>query len=97
VESAVTWLRALVSNRGLFCLATENRTQDTGHVSISGPQPICAKSRALSVQVLQVEQPDSEQFLGGGVIGNQVHCERGLRYPVDGTAVEGGAVPVIYL
>ncbi|KAB7352632.1 hypothetical protein GBB67_04475, partial [Bifidobacterium longum] len=26
----------------------ENRTQDTGHVSISGPQPICAKSRALS-------------------------------------------------
>ncbi|WP_234920135.1 S26 family signal peptidase, partial [Bifidobacterium longum] len=42
------WLRALVSNRGLFCLATENRTQDTGHVSISGPQPICAKSRALS-------------------------------------------------
>ncbi|MDU5356032.1 MAG: hypothetical protein E6145_09955, partial [Bifidobacterium longum] len=32
----------------LFCLATENRTQDTGHVSISGPQPICAKSRALS-------------------------------------------------
>ncbi|KAB7380671.1 hypothetical protein GBB51_10800 [Bifidobacterium longum] len=44
----MTWLRALVSNRGLFCLATENRTQDTGHVSISGPQPICAKSRALS-------------------------------------------------
>ena len=29
-------------------MATENRTQDTGHVSISGPQPICAKSRALS-------------------------------------------------
>ncbi|KAB7415512.1 hypothetical protein GBB23_05855, partial [Bifidobacterium longum] len=28
----------------------ENRTQDTGHVSISGPQPICAKSRALSRQ-----------------------------------------------
>ena len=46
----------------------------------------------LLVQVLQVEQPDSEQFLGGGVIGNQVHCERGLRYPIDGTAVEGGAV-----
>lgn len=46
----------------------------------------------LLVQVLQVEQPDSEQFLGGGVIDNQVHCERGLRYPVDGTAVEGGAV-----
>jgi len=35
----------------LFCLATENRTQDTGHVSISGPQPICAKSRALSQNV----------------------------------------------
>ncbi|MDU5945119.1 MAG: hypothetical protein E6Z09_06535, partial [Bifidobacterium longum] len=34
----------------LFCLATENRTQDTGHVSISGPQPICAKSRALSAK-----------------------------------------------
>lgn len=30
-------------------MATENRTQDTGHVSISGPQPICAKSRALSI------------------------------------------------
>ena len=54
-------------------------------------------SGVILVQVLQVEQPDSEQFLGGGVIGNQVHCERGLRYPVDGTAVEGGAVPVIYL
>ncbi|BAQ32188.1 hypothetical protein BBSC_2108 [Bifidobacterium scardovii JCM 12489 = DSM 13734] len=27
----MTWLRALVSNRDLFCLATENRTQDTGH------------------------------------------------------------------
>ncbi|MBM5830678.1 hypothetical protein GDP94_10095, partial [Bifidobacterium longum subsp. suillum] len=47
----MTWLRVLVSNRGLFCLATENRTQDTGHVSISGPQPICAKSRALSSEL----------------------------------------------
>ncbi|WP_207388788.1 hypothetical protein, partial [Bifidobacterium longum] len=53
-ESAVTWLRALVSNRGLFCLATENRTQDTDHVSISGPQPICAKSRALSIYGVEI-------------------------------------------
>lgn len=51
----------------------------------------------LLVQVLQVEQPDSEQFLGGGVVGDEVYGERGLRDPVDGTAVEGGAVPVIYL
>ena len=37
VESAAAWLRALVSNRGLFCLATENRTQDTGHAPIPSP------------------------------------------------------------
>ena len=37
VESAAAWIRALVSNRGLFCLATENRTQDTGHAPIPSP------------------------------------------------------------
>lgn len=37
VESAAAWLRAFVSSRDLFCLATENRTQDTGHAPISGP------------------------------------------------------------
>ncbi|WP_267326904.1 hypothetical protein, partial [Bifidobacterium longum] len=58
------WLRALVSNRGLFCLATENRTQDTGHVSISGPQPICAKSRALSERVGIVEKVMNDGSIG---------------------------------
>lgn len=38
-------------------MATENRTQDTGHVSISGPQPICAKSRALSAKAERIEDP----------------------------------------
>lgn len=37
VESAAAWLRAFVSSRDLFCLATENRTQDTGHAPISSP------------------------------------------------------------
>lgn len=46
----------------------------------------------LLVRVLQVEQPDPEQFLGCGVIGNQVHGERGLRDPVDDSIVEGDAV-----
>lgn len=46
----------------------------------------------LLVQVLQVEQPCPEQFFGCGVVGDEVHGERGLRDPVDGTAVEGGAV-----
>ena len=63
VESAAAWLRALVSNRGLFCLATENRTQDTGHVSIPGPQPICAKSRALGAADIFLEII-TQPFLG---------------------------------
>ena len=37
VESAAAWLRAFVSSHDLFCLATENRTQDTGHAPISSP------------------------------------------------------------
>ena len=39
-------------------MATENRTQDTGHVSISGPQPICAKSRALSLAIVAGDNPE---------------------------------------
>lgn len=46
----------------------------------------------LLVEVLQVEQPCPEQFLGCGVVGDEVHGERGLRDPVDDAAVEGGAV-----
>lgn len=46
----------------------------------------------LLVEVLQIEQPDPEQFFGCGIVGDQVHGERGLRYPVDGSIVEGDAV-----
>ena len=46
----------------------------------------------LLVQVLQIEQLAPEQFPGGRVVGDQVHGERGLRYPVDGSIVEGDAV-----
>ena len=46
----------------------------------------------LPVEVLQVEQPCPEQFLGGRVVSDQIHGERGLRYPVDDSIVEGDAV-----
>lgn len=46
----------------------------------------------LLVQVLQVEQPCPEQFFGCGVVGDEVHGERGLRDPVDDAAMEGDAV-----
>lgn len=46
----------------------------------------------LLVEVLQVEQPCPEQFLGCGVVGDEVHGERGLRDPVDDAAMEGDAV-----
>lgn len=36
----------------------------------------------LLVEVLQVEQSDPEWFLGGGVVGDEAHGERGLRDPV---------------
>lgn len=45
----------------------------------------------LLIQVLQIEQPDPEQFLGCGIVGDQVHGERGLLDPVDGSIVEGDA------
>ena len=46
----------------------------------------------LLVEVLQVKQSYPKQFLGGGVVGDEVYGERGLRDPVDGAAVEGDAV-----
>lgn len=46
----------------------------------------------LLVEVLQVKQSYPKQFLGGGVVGDEVYGERGLRDPVDGSIVEGGAV-----
>lgn len=46
----------------------------------------------LLVQVLQIEQLDPEQFLGCGVVGDEVHGERGLRDSVDDAAMEGDAV-----
>ncbi len=46
----------------------------------------------LLVEVLQVEQPCPEQFLGCGVVGDEVHGERGLCDPVDDAAMEGDAV-----
>lgn len=46
----------------------------------------------LLVEVLQVKQSYPKQFLGGGVVGDEVYGERGLRDPVDDAAVEGDAV-----
>jgi len=46
----------------------------------------------LLVEVLQIEQPDPEQFFGCGVVGDQVHGERGLRDSVDGSIVESSTV-----
>ena len=46
----------------------------------------------LLVQVLQIEQPDPEQFFGCGVVGDEVYGERGLRDSVDDSAVESSMV-----
>ena len=46
---------------------------------MDGHDPKCANLRALP-------------FLGGGVVGDEVYGERGLRDPVDDAAVEGDAV-----
>lgn len=81
----------LADGDGEQCLADEVE-QCAGRVDRQQDAQNLQDRQWLLVQVLQVVQPDPGQFLGGGVIGNQVHCERGLRYPVDGTAVEGGTV-----
>ena len=80
-----------VDGDGEQCLADEVK-QSTGHVDCQQDAEDLQDRQWLLVQVLQVEQPDPEQFLGGRVVGDQVHGERGLRDSVDGSIVEGDAV-----
>lgn len=80
-----------VDGDGEQCLADEVK-QSTGHVDRQQDAEDLQDRQWLLVQVLQVEQPDPEQFLGGRVVGDQVHGERGLRDSVDGSIVEGDAV-----
>ena len=46
----------------------------------------------MLIQILQVEQACPKQLLGSRVVGDRIDGERGLRNPVDGTAVEGHSV-----
>ena len=46
----------------------------------------------LLEETLQIEQSCPEQLLGSGIVGDQIHGERGLRYPVDDAAMEGDPV-----
>ena len=80
-----------VDGDGEQCLADEV-DQGAGRVDREQYAEYLQDRQWLLVQVLQVEQPDPEQFLGGRVVGDEVHGERGLRDPVDGSIVEGDAV-----
>lgn len=73
------------------CLADEV-DQGAGRVDREQYAEDLQNRQWLFVQVLQIEQPGPEQFLGCGIVGDQVHGERGLRDPVDGSIVEGDAV-----
>lgn len=73
------------------CLADEVE-QGAGRVDRQQDAEDLQDREWLLVEVLQVEQPDPEQFLGCGVVGDEVYGERGLRDPVDGSIVEGDAV-----
>lgn len=80
-----------VDGDGEQCLADE---VDQGACGVDREQYVedLQDRQWLLVQVLQIEQLDPEQFLGGRVVGDQVHVERGLHDPVDGSIVEGDAV-----
>lgn len=80
-----------VDGDGEQCLADEIE-QGAGLVDRQQDAEDPQNREWLLVQVLQVEQPDPEQFLGCGVVGDEVYGERGLRDPVDDAAVEGDAV-----
>lgn len=80
-----------VDGDGEQCLADEV-DQGAGRVDRQQDAEDLQDREWLLVEVLQVEQPYPEQFLGGRVVGDQIHGERGLRYPVDDAAMEGDAV-----
>lgn len=80
-----------VDGDGEQCLADEIE-QGAGRVDRQQDAEDPQNREWLLVQVLQVEQSDPEQFLGGGVVGDEVHGERGLRDSVDDAAVEGDSV-----
>lgn len=71
---------------------TSEINQDTDRVNREQYAEDLQNREWLLVEVLQVEQSCPEQFFGCGIVGDQVHGERGLRYPVDGSIVEGDAV-----
>lgn len=71
---------------------TNEINQDTDRVNREQYAEDLQDRQWLLVQVLQIEQLDPEQFLGGRVVGDQVHGERGLRDSVDGSIAEGDAV-----
>ena len=80
-----------VDGDGEQCLADEVE-QCAGCVDRQQDAEYPQDRQWLLVEVLQVEQSGPEQFLGGGVVGDEVYGERGLRDPVDDAAVEGDAV-----
>lgn len=73
------------------CLADEVKQSACGVDRQQDAENLQNRQRLL-VEVLQVEQPDPEQFFGCGVVGDQVHGERGLRDSVDGSIVESSTV-----
>ena len=80
-----------VDGDGEQCLADEVDQSAYGVDRQQDAENLQNRQRLL-VQVLQIEQLDPEQFLGCGVVGDEVHGERGLRDSVDDAAMEGDAV-----
>ena len=80
-----------VDGDGEQCLADEVKQSACGVDRQQDAENLQNRQRLL-VEVLQVEQPDPEQFFGCGVVGDQVHGERGLRDSVDGSIVESSTV-----
>ena len=80
-----------VDGDGEQCLADEVEQSAYGVDRQQDAENLQNRQRLL-VEVLQVEQPCPEQFLGGGVVGDEEHGERGLRDSVDDAAMEGDAV-----
>ena len=81
----------LIDGDGKQSLADEIK-QCAGRVDCEQDAEDLQDCQWLLVQVLQIEQPDPEQFLGGGVVGDEVYGEHGLRDPVDDSIVEGDSV-----
>lgn len=64
-----------VDGDGEQCLADEIK-QGTGRVDRQQDAEDLQNREWLLVEVLQIEQPCPEQFLGCGVVGDQVYGER---------------------